>query len=79
MQDTHNEIMRAIGRLEGTQKQMLEEMRAGFRRINGNIEEHTKKINSLENENAYRRGLSAAISFAISSAVSFFSFLFRDK
>jgi hypothetical protein len=71
--------MRAIGRLEGTQNQMLEEMRAGFRRINGTLDEHDKKINKLENDNAYRKGISAAISLVVSSAVSFFSFIFRDK
>lgn len=75
----HNEIMRAIGNLEGTQKQILTEMRNGFRRINGAVNEHEKRINTLENDNAYRKGQSAVISFFVSLAVSVFSFFFKEK
>lgn len=75
----HNEIMRAIGNLEGTQKQMLEEMRLGFNRINGAISEHAKKIDNLEKGDAYRKGQSAVISFFVSLATSVFSFFLKDK
>lgn len=48
--DNLNDIYEKLGRIEGTQKLMLDEMRQGFNRINGTIEKHSYKIDRVEND-----------------------------
>lgn len=56
-----NDIYEKLGRIEGTQKLMLDEMRASFMRINGTIGKHEKKINELETFRDESKGKAAVI------------------
>ncbi|MCP6719749.1 MAG: hypothetical protein KJI72_00265 [Patescibacteria group bacterium] len=47
-QNLHNEIMRAIGHLEGTVKEGFKNTENHFKSINGKVERHDKEINALK-------------------------------
>jgi len=49
-QGLHNEIMRAIGRLEGKVEEGFKSTQQRLDAINGRVNEHDRKINKVQNE-----------------------------
>lgn len=56
--DDHNEIIRALGRLEGKFDGLDAKVTEGFARINGRIEKHDQSIAAINSENDQKKGQS---------------------
>lgn len=74
-----NDIYEKLGKMEGVQTLMLEEMRAGFTRINGRIDKNDGRINSLEVWQNVQTGKFAIISIIAGVVFGVVGSFIKDK
>jgi len=70
-----NNLERSIGRIEGKIDGILEHLR----KINGSIEKHDCRIDTIEQEISRHKGIVAGISAVVSIIVSVISFFLKEK
>ena len=76
---SYNEIMRAIGNLEGTVTKGFESVDKNFTGVNKLLEKYDTDIDKLQEDSAQMKGKAAMIGGIIGGVISIFWSLLKDK